>query len=195
MSVHGHNLEPMITSVDIAPSADFGSTYAIATSLTIKRPAFCFPGSTSNLRYGQVWKVTLAGTPHEAPWIGEIVLGQGQACATSPQWGFPKTRNFQGPRQRGPSARLFAYNYADDPPEDIELTFSPRSTTTINEVAEAIWLRSGQGVYPTIIVPIDTETAVYYGRLMQPSVVKRPFQNVYETVLALSGDPFPTFGA
>ena len=71
------------------------------------------------------------------------------------------------------------------------MTFSARTAAAARELSDSLWLRSGQGLYPAVIVPIDTETDVYYGRLTAPHEQARPFQGVYNCDLALVGDPFP----
>lgn len=187
--IFGHNYGPVISP--LVQSSDDGSAWTTRATMTIARPAFF---SVFSIIYAEYWQIKLSGTPHEAPYTGEAVIGQYQTSTTSPKWGFPKTRAFPGSRQRGPSARAHVYNYSTDPPQDIELKFSDRTAAASKELAESLWLRSGQGLYPVIFVPIDTETDVYYGRLMDPVVVDRPFTGVYDTTLTLVGDPFPTVG-
>lgn len=188
--IFGHNYGNVISP--LVQSSDDGSAWTTRATMTIKRPAFF---SIFAIIYAEYWQIKLSGTPHESPYTGEAVLGQYQTSTTSPQWGFPKTRAFPGSRQRGPSSRAHVYNYATDPPQDVELKFSARTAAASAELAESLWLRSGQGLYPVIFVPIDTETDVYYGRLMDPVVVERPFSGVYDTTLTLVGDPFPTVGS
>jgi len=188
--IFGHNYAPTISPL-VQYSSD-GSSWTTAATMTIQRPAFF---ATFSAIYAEYWQIKLSGTPLEAPYTGEAVLGQYTTCATSPMWGIPKTRNTPGVRARGPSGRPHVYSYATDPPQDIELTFSARTAAAAKELADGLWLRSGQGLYPVILVPIDTETDVYFGRFMDPVTVDRPFQGVYETTLTLVGDPFPTVGA
>jgi len=159
--------------------------------MTVKRPAF---HSTFSIIYAEYWRILLSGTNHEAPYTGEAVLGQYSTSTTAPMWGLPKTRNTPGLRARGPSGRPHVYSYATDPPQDIDLTFSARTAAAALQLADDLWLRSGQGLYPVILVPIDTEADVYYGRFMDPVTVERPFQGIYQTTLSLVGDPFPSVG-
>ena len=190
-AVFGHNLGNMITPTVRSYEED-GVTHSDHVTMALKRPA-CF--GTFAMAYAYWWRLFMIGTPHEAPYLGEAVFGQYQTCATSPKWGLPKTRAFPGGRSKaGSIGRPVAYNFATDPPQDIEVEFSARTAAASREIAESIWLRSGQGLYPVILVPIDTETDVYFGRLFEPVTVERPFQGVYETTLKLAGDPFPTVG-
>lgn len=186
--IFGHNYGPVSPLVQ---SSDDGSAWTTRATMTIARPAFF---STFSIIYAEYWQIKLSGTNHAAPYTGEAVLGQYQTSTTAPKWGIPKTRAFPGVRGRMPSAKAYVYNFAVDPPVDIECSFSARTAAAAKELAEAIWLRSGQGLYPVIFVPIDTETDVYYGRLLDPVTVNRPFQQVYECTLPLVGDPFPTVG-
>lgn len=189
-SVHGHNYGSVVPLVYYASLGDF-SDQALAVTMTVKRPAFYSPITMTYARY---WQIKLSGTNFEAPYTGEAVLGQYQTSATSPQWGIPTTRSFPGVRTRSPGARHHVYNFATDPPEDIEATFSARTAAAASEIADSIWLRSAQGLNPTIFVPIDTEANVYYGRLIEPHTVQRPFSGVHDCTLRLMGDPFPTIG-
>ena len=188
-SIHGHNYAPTLSP--LVQSSDDGSSWTTRATMTIQRPAFY---STFSAIYAEYWQIKLSGTPLEAPYTGEAVLGQYTTCATSPMWGIPKTRNTPGVRTRGPSGRPHVYSYATDPPQDIALTFSARTAAAAKELADGLWLRSGQGLYPVVLVPIDTETDVYFGRFMDPVTVERPFQGIYECTLSLVGDPFPTVG-
>lgn len=189
-SIHGHNYGNAISP--LVQSSDDASSWTTRATMTIQRPAFF---STFSTIYAEYWQIKLQGTPHEAPYTGEAVLGQYSTSTTAPMWGLPKTRNTPGVRSKGPSGRPHVYTYATDPPQDIELTFSARTAAASRELADGLWLRSGQGLYPVILVPIDTETDVYFGRFMDPVTVERPFQGVYQTTLALAGDPFPTVTA
>ena len=189
-SIHGHNYDGTVSP--LVESSDDGSSWTTRATMTIKRPAFYF--ALPSMLYAEHWRIKLSGTSYRASYTGEAVLGQYQTSATSPQWGIPKTRSFPGVRTRSPGARHHVYNFATDPPQDIEAVFSPRTASAAAEI-ENIWLRSAQGQNPTIFVPIDTESDIYYGRLIEPITVQRPFSGVYETTLRLMGDPFPTIGA
>jgi len=186
--IFGHNYGPVSPLVR---SSDDGSSWTTRATMTVKRPAF---HSTFSIIYAEYWRILLSGTNHEAPYTGEAVLGQYSTSTTAPMWGLPKTRNTPGLRARGPSGRPHVYTYATDPPQDIDLTFSARTAAAALQLADDLWLRSGQGLYPVILVPIDTEADVYYGRFMDPVTVERPFQGIYQTTLSLVGDPFPSVG-
>ena len=182
-SVHGHNLSADPT----VESSDDDSSWTTRATMTRKRPAFF---STFSIVYARYWKIAWASA-QTAPYIGEAVLGQYETSATSPQWGLTESRDIPGVRTRGPSGRHAVYNYATDPPRSITMTFSARSAAAALELSDSLWLRSGQGLYPAVIVPIDTEADVYYGRLTAPYEPTRPFKGVYNCDLALIGDPFP----
>jgi hypothetical protein len=187
-SIHGHNYGNVISP--LVQSSDDGAAWTTRATMTIRRPAFF---SSFSIIYAEYWQIKLSGTPHEAPYTGEAVLGQYQTSATAPKWGLADSRDFPGVRMAGPSKRPSAYNFATDPPESIAMEFSPRTAAAALEIAN-LWLRSGQGLYPTIIVPIDTEAFVYYGRLLDPREQSRPFQGIADVKLNLVGDPFPTIG-
>jgi len=187
--IFGHNYGTVISP--LVQSSDDGSAWTTRATMTIARPAFY---SVFSIIYAEYWQIKLSGTPHEAPYTGEAVLGQYQTSATSPMWNFPKTRAIPGARMRGQSTRPHVYTYCTDPPQDVDLTFSARTSTASKELCESLWLRSANGKYPVILIPIDTEADVYFGRFLDPVVVERPFQGVFETTLKLVGDPMPTVG-
>lgn len=187
--VFGHNLGPVVPTVR---SSDDASSWTDRSAMTIRRIAFF---STFSTIYAQYWRLVLVGTNHEAPYCGEVVLDQYQTSATACQWGLADSRDFPAARASGASKRTTTYNFAKDPPESIKLSFSPRSSTASKELADALWLRSEQGRYPVILVPIDTEDGVFFGRITEPRTVDRPFQGVYMLDLSLVGDPLPTLGA
>ena len=182
-SIHGHNLSADPT----VESSDDDSSWTTRATMTRKRPAFW---TSFAIVYARYWKIAWASA-QTATYIGEAVLGQYETSATSPQWGLTESRDIPGVRTRGPSGRHAVYNYATDPPRGITMTFSARTAAAARELSDSLWLRSGQGLYPAVIVPIDTETGVYYGRLTAPHEQPRPFQGVYNCDLALVGDPFP----
>lgn len=187
-SIHGHNLGPVVPTVR---SSDDGSSWTDRGTITLKRGA-CF--TTFSVIYAEYWRIVLVGTNHETPYLGECVIGQYQTCATSPKWDLSDTKEFPGVRTKGPAGRFAVYNYATQPTQGIKLTFSARSSTAAKELSDSLWLRSGQGRYPVIVAPIDTESDVFFGRVVAQYQRDRPFQGVYDSTLEIVGDPFPTVG-
>lgn len=187
-AIFGHNLGPI--SMEITSTID-GSSTSRATP-TIRRGSFF---SSFAIAYATSWTVYYNGTPIVTPYVGELWLGQFETCATSPKWGLSKTRTIPGVRNTSPGRRTTAISFSLDPTQDIALEFSGRTSTADKELCESLWLRSGQGRYPVVLVPIDTESDVCHGRILEPVTTARPFTGVYDTSMTLLGDPFPTVGA
>ena len=188
-SVHGHNIGPRITP-KVQTSDDLG-TWLTRSTMPVKRPAFY---SVFTTRYQQFWQFLFEGTPHAPYYIGECVLGQYQTSAAQPLWSPVVSREFPGFRQNGTSGVATAYNTATDPTESIGMDFLAVSATAEKDLYDNLWLRSGQGLHPAIIVPRDDEAAVYYGHLMDPYKHSRPFGDARPTDLFLKGAPFPSVG-
>ena len=188
-SIHGHNYGPVSPLVQ---SSDDGSSWTTRATMTIQRPAFY---STFSAIYAEYWQIKLSGTPLEAPYTGEAVLGQYREGSTQIAAGPMPTWNIPGVRSAGTIGRPMVYNFATDATESIRLVFSGDSETEAREAVFGMFVRSGQGRYPVIIVPTDTESFVYYGRLMQPFSLERPALGIYDWGIDLVGDPFPTVGA
>lgn len=187
-SLHGHNLGPVSALVE---SSDDGSAYTTRATMTTKRPAFF---STFAIIYAPYWRFKLSGTNHEAPYIGEAVLGQYQTSTVQPLWNPIVDRAIPGTRQFGTAARPSAYSYCTDPTESIGMEFLAANATAEKDLYDNLWLRSREGEFPVIVVPRDDETAVYFGHLMRPYSSARPFGDARPTSLYLIGAPFPTVG-
>lgn len=188
--IFGHNYAPTLSPL-VQYSSD-GSSWTTAATMTIQRPAFF---STFSAIYAEYWQIKLSGTPLEAPYTGEAVLGQYREGSTQIAAGPMPTWDIPGVRSAGTIGRPMVYNFATDATESIRLVFSGDSETEAREAVFGMFVRSGQGRYPVIIVPTDTESFVYYGRLMQPFSLERPALGIYDWGIDLVGDPFPTVGA
>jgi hypothetical protein len=187
--IFGHNYGPVSPLVQ---SSDDGSAWTTRSTMTIRRPAFY---STFSIVYAEYWQILLSGTNHEAPYTGEAVLGQYQTAATSQDWGFSIEDEIPGVRNTGPSGRASVYSFSRDPRQLLTMTVGPRSLTAARDLTGALWLRSEQGRYPVVAVPIDTESDVIFGRMMEPMRLDRVFDAVYSAGgVMIQGDPFPTVG-
>lgn len=188
--IFGHNYAPTLSPL-VQYSTD-GSSWTTHATMTIQRPAFF---ATFSAIYAEYWQIKLSGTPLEAPYTGEAVLGQYREGSTQIAAGPMPTWDIPGVRSAGTIGRPMVYNFATDATESIRLVFSGDSETEAREAVFGMFVRSGQGRYPVIIVPTDTESFVYYGRLMQPFSLERPALGIYDWGIDLVGDPFPTVGA
>lgn len=189
-SIHGHNYGAVIPEVRYS-TGDFITDDTLAATMTVKRPAFY---STFTMTYARYWQIKLSGTNFEAPYTGEAVLGQSVTAATPLLSGPLTDRDIPGSRSEGTIGRMSAYSYATDPRESIRMVFSADSLDDADNTADQLWLRSSQGQYPVIVVPIDTEDFVYYGHVTHPFSMSRPNVDIYDYGIDVIGSPFPTIG-
>lgn len=189
-AIFGHNYGGGV--VPTVRSSDDGSSWTDRATMTVKRAAFY---TTFSIIYAEYWRIVLVGTNFEAPYTGEAVLGQHQTCATTPKAPIVTASEIPGVRDVGPAGQVMTYNFATDARVDLMLTFRATSITAAKELADSIWLRSGQGRYPTIIVPVDSEANVYFGHLMEPHSEDRSLTALADVAMRLRGAPFPTVGA
>jgi len=187
-SVHGHNLGPVVPTVR---SSDDGSSWTDRATMTIRRPAFY---TTFSIIYAEYWRIVAVGTNHETPYIGEAVLGQYQTSTTPCLTGPVTTYEIPGVRAVNGISNPTAYNYCTDPRESVRLEFSADSLAAAHEHAYGVSARSGQGAYPVIVAPLNSEGYVYYGRIANPFQMTRPHLDIYDFGFDVLGDPFPTVG-
>lgn len=187
-SIHGHNLTGAVT-VESSPD---DSSWTTRATMTRKRPAFWTSFSIQYVRY---WKIAFAAPQLVAPYIGEAVLGQYQTSATPVLVG-PVT-DFALATVGGSNGlgRTSVYRLSTDARESVRLEFSADTISAADEIIKGIYVRSGSGQYPVVVVPSADESAVYFGRITAPMQQRRPFLNIYDVGFDLIGDPFPTVGA
>lgn len=192
-SIHGHNLGPAM--VPTIQSSDDASAWTTRATMTPRAGGFF---SKFSVIYANYWRIKIDGassiTNPATPYIGEWVLGQCQTSAAKPRWDPAVDREFAGSRQLGTTGRHTAYNWVKDPRLSIGMTFLAENAAAELDLYDHLWLRSEQGRYPSILVPRDDETAVYYGHLMEPYSSSRPFGDARPTSLYLSGAALPTVG-
>lgn len=185
--IFGHNYGNVISP--LVQSSDDGSAWTTRATMTIRRPAFY---STFSIIYAEYWQIKLSGTPHEAPYTGEAVLGQYATATSCPEWGLTVTTDFPGVRNAGATARVSGYNFSVDASESLEMTFESYTLAEARELSNLIWLRSANGLYPVVAALTDT-VEVFYGRPQKPFDRASP-AGVYACSMNLKGDPFPTVG-
>ena len=185
-AIIGHNLGHAVSVVQFDPAGVYSGAHTNISQHTITSGAFY---STFAMSYCASWRVIFTGTNHEAPCIGELILGQYQTALTGMKWNFETHETFPSARNIGPTGRTSQYNLTEHPIRSLSMNFSARSTANAAELMNSLWRRSGQGRYPTIIVPIDTEADVYYGHLTEPIVQRRRFVAIYESSMRLQGAP------
>lgn len=187
-SIHGHNIDSV--SPLIAKSTDnFTVNSTTVATMTIARPAFY---SSFTMTYARWWGLDLFGTNQAKPYIGEFVLGQAQTAGKAADYGFETSISFPQLRYGTLGRHLHVAGLATDEVRNLHLTF--RHTLTMLAELKDEWVRRSQGgLYPMIIVPRDTEAAVYHGRISPDFTHSRLTIDIEDDEVTIEGSPFPTF--
>lgn len=186
-SVHGHNLivDPTVES------SDDDSSWTTRATMTRKRPAFW---TSFSIVYARYWKIAFSAAS-SAPYIGDAVLGQYETSATPILRGPATNYDMPGARDFNGIGRSSAYSYTTDPREGVHLEFSADTEAAAREAIYGIFVRSKQGQLPVVVVPLSTETSVYFGRVSNPFTQERPHLGIYGYGFDVIGDSLPTVGA
>lgn len=187
-SVHGHNYGPVTPYVQYLDYDTLG--WVTADTMTISRPAFY---KIFAMKYALGWRIQLAGTNHEVPYTGEAVVGQYRTCATGPMAPLSTREEIPGVRAVTTGGKHIVYAFGADPIRDLRLLFKPTSVAAAKELVNDLWLRSGQGLHPFVIVPVDTEPAVYFGHFLEPIGLDRELINLATCEMPFAGAGFPLF--
>ena len=185
--VIGHNIVPSSAAcvVRYDPSGAYSGGETVASTMTIARGLFY---STFTMAYTSPWRVSVDGTNWTTPVIGELVLGQYQSTS-KPQWDLSVEYDMPGIVNTY-QGRTSTYNFTKDPIESLVMTTRSPTEALAKEIIQSLWLRSGRGRYPSIIIPSDAETRMYYGHLEGPVTETRP-PGRYVTSLRLRGSALP----
>lgn len=159
--------------------------------MTRKRPAFW---TSFSIVYARYWKIAFSAAP-TAVYIGEAVLGQYQTSTTPALTGPATSYDVPGVRSISGVGKMSAYAYSADHRESVRLEFSADTEAAAREAVDGIAQRSQGGRYPVVIVPLSTETGVYFGRVANVMELRRPALNVWDYGFDVIGDPLPTVGA
>lgn len=190
-SIHGHNLGPIAPELrsDDAAFAGAGTKQA---DMIVRRPAFY-----SYLQapvFAPQWRVRFVGTPLEPIYLGQLVLGYARTSPVAPAWGYSNDFEFPQERQDSPGGETFVYGISDEAPVMLNMDFAPDGVTELVGVRDEIYKACKGGGWPLIVVPIEDEPAVHYGRVAPGLSVGRSFVASSETQLTLQEGPFPVVG-
>lgn len=129
--------------------------------------------------YKRMWKLYWEKAPAlEERFAGEVILGQFQEAAFSPEWNYairtlhPQIRNVT----RGRVVR--STKDARFPERALLLPFSLR-TSEMEELRQEWYERSWGGHHPMVAIPLDTDSVVVQGRLTEKLEVRRAFLDLW----------------
>jgi hypothetical protein len=166
LSVHGHNLEPLVTLR--WSYSDNDGTYVLIKDLTPGDPTFW--GLNTNKVRRRWHKFTVVGTPWtEAPAFGEIVLGQFQTLLEDAQHpssgGWEWTRAQQQSRSITPTGDVYVRTRTDAPSRALKFPYTHTTEESFQQFREELLERSSYGEFPIVIVPNDDRPEVLFGRI------------------------------
>jgi hypothetical protein len=189
VSVHGHNISPCI--VPRLQWSDDNAAWTTFVSPTLRRLSFY---GTAAAAYHRYWRLKLEGTPVEAPWLGELVIGQVQTLTTAPDYPvqieatFPQTRNPtpQGDEGCGGLGE-----------EQRRIVFGVVWTSEAGwqQVRDTIYRGGKGGLYPMVLVPTETHPDVcILGRLVAGLADGRTAYNRREGEIEILERALPLMG-
>lgn len=186
-SFHGHNLDSV--GVTLNSSTDnFVANNVQQGAFVIARPSFYV---SIAMTYKRWWAFTLNGTNQAKPYIGEWVVGQAQTAARGAIDGFEVKPYYPQFRNQGSGGEVWINPQTTDEQHIIRLPFE-HTIAEWNEIRNE-WLRRSQGgFYPMVIVPLNDEPSVYYGRLDNSMANRRVFPGFSEDDVVFTESPFWT---
>lgn len=195
-SLHGHNLDAGVTSIQIqsATNATFSTGLnTVATVSTIATPTV-FNIETSSPTARQYWRYKFVGTNGSAIEIGEAVIGVALSLTRAQliEWSYREIR----PQVRAASGGIpqqFAVNLSDHFQKQVTLDFVAQSYTERNEIRDTFIGASKNGAEPLIVIPDSSDEYCVHGRVVNELTWERipgPSGGYHRTSVTIDEDPF-----
>ena len=194
VSIHGHNLDPVVT-VTLQSSTDSFTTTTTQATFTVGQPSFYTAlGTLQDIRY---WRVQLSGTnsTHSGiPYIGELMVSQKLAPGDTIRYNPELVYTDWQVRSGATPASARSYLLGDHETRALTMNFLYGSTANFAEALNAILRRSRFGHHPLVVVPLSSEADVIYGKIDESVSITRPTIGLWETqAITLTELPFPAF--
>lgn len=151
-SVHGHNLDALITPQLRASTDNFSGSDVLVKTLTPARPAF-YQRVAADTFY-RYWRLKLVGTNYSGPiWLGEWWLGQGYVLPREPKGGWERRPQRRQVRNLTPAGdrRTYSRNVFSD--RALRLNFQFTTPASAVEFEGEVVERTENGEQPLVIVP------------------------------------------
>jgi hypothetical protein len=192
VSVHGHNLDSGVTSIQVQSDDNSGFTSPV-TEATITSPAsptfYTTITSPTSHRY---WRLRFVGTNGSPIEIGEVVFGVHSTLAATIDG--LNTSDIQPQHRQSGSAvpQAAALNLTDYRQRRVRVGLRVFTFVQRDEVRDSLAVASKSGEEPVIVVPDSNDEIVIHGRIQ--SVLqweKLPGPNeFFRTTLTIEEDPF-----
>lgn len=176
VAVCWHNIDPRISLElrrDSAAFAGAGTLEATITSFPLS-----FYQLTGAMRDDRYWRLKFVGTNSAQLYAAEVIFTQ--KLALSRIFNEGETIEHEWPTQRTGSR---SYRQRDKPTRSYDLTFDYDNETEFEQARDALWLRSGNGHWNALLIPIDSGPTVAYGKLVPDGgtwEVRRKLMGFYE---------------
>jgi hypothetical protein len=157
MAVLGHNMSTVL--VPTWRHSDDNASFTTVSTMTIARPSFFVAPTTSTKRYQSL---KLTGTPRVAPYIGELIQSQRKTLSNDI---LPSMQIASTVLQTRSADR--AHQYGSDLVRTIACKMKHFGVANYKEYRDEVFERSSGGASPILLVPISTETDVFYGRIRE----------------------------
>jgi hypothetical protein len=189
-SIHGHNLTPAVTP-KVQSSPDGVTWTDRITPANRRRVIF---GTCAALSY-RYWRLLLSGTPAEAPYVGELVLGQHSTLLTAPD--YPMQVELEEAQTRGTTPQGAEHVYVRGGAERYRVTLPLvwTSDAAYQQARDAIFVASRGGAHPMVLAPTETDSDLcFLGRGRAVLSPTRTAYNRREGEIEILEDPLPLMG-
>jgi hypothetical protein len=190
LGVFGHNICPVVEP--LFQSSPDNSAWTTEATLTPLLPSFY--GHLSTPAAKRYTRLKLSGTNVETPWLGELVIGYGEAMTRRPNLGSGFEQSYEQPLEESIAGGgdVWVMTKAQELRRTFAMRFDFQSQTVMDEARREIFQRSQGPRWPIVMVPDSTKTDIIHGRIDRSWKVSRTFVTYYtDNDLMLLEDPFP----
>jgi hypothetical protein len=165
VSAHGHNWTTALTPKISGSSSASSSSYTLVDTLSLYRDVAYATFSTTYYRY---WRFDLSGTPHAAPYCGELIFGQYEPLLENPRYGSSVDYKERQSRKESPAGTQYVYNFATRPQRSIKMAFDYSNSAQYYQSRRALMRasRGGDNLIALAAIEMDEEQVVY-GRISE----------------------------
>lgn len=189
VSIHGHNLQPYQTPIDIrSGTTSPGAT--VRAQMTLAHPTMFSTFANVDARY---WRFFSTNDPLEsATWLGEMVLGQYQTLTRRQNFGQDLTLRYSQDRSESDLGVFASYVRQTDGRRTVGLRFRYNDDTDYEQAREIVE-RSQAGAHPMILVlESGDETQAMLGRIEPEWSHTRITNTMRDAEWKFTELPFPT---
>lgn len=189
LAVFGHNLGDTVLKWQ---SSDDGSSWADVATLTPKRPGF-YSYQTTALQKRFIG-LRLEGTGTVAHYIGELISAYAITPGRAMKWNFQTPHAFTTIHHESALGRPWVARVTEEPARGLSFNVRAGLEADANEYIEDFWARAQGGEWPTLVVPLESESVIYHGRVLPALDPTRAQLTSWMVPLELTPSPMPIVG-